>query len=89
MMHQVQMQTCRRCGGARFFGSGSVGWGGPICNCLHPDIQNPDVPRQAPDQSFSGLGLGSPWIQIMRDLTETLARIERKLDAAVEAKETK
>lgn len=72
-----QMQTCQRCGGARFSGSGTVGWGGPICNCQYPQIPNPDVPRQ----DFQSLGLGSPWISIIRDVTDTLKRIEQKLES--------
>ena len=38
------MQTCQRCGGARFYGSGAVGWGGPLCSCAYPQVPNPDIP---------------------------------------------
>ncbi len=72
----TQVQTCLRCGGARFFGSGVIGWGGPICNCQNPQIPNPDVPGAMSTQ----LATSNSYINIELKITEQLARIESKLD---------
>jgi hypothetical protein len=73
-MNQVQMQICQRCGGARFFGSGTVGWGGPICNCQYPQIPNPDVP---PPAQFNGMGLvAAPFSEIISLLRQILAKLD-------------
>lgn len=71
----MNMQTCQRCGGARWFGTGSIGWGGPTCSCLFPQILSPDVPPQSP-------GLFQPIIQL-NQILERLERIENKIDSIV------
>lgn len=65
------MQTCGRCDGARFFGTGAVGWGGPICNCQYPQITNPDQPTN------QGTQLG---YYNNNETVERLESIERKLN---------
>jgi hypothetical protein len=64
----MNMQTCSRCGGARFFGNGAVGWGGPICNCQYPDITNPDAPAQVTQLGYYNNN---------QEIIERLDRIEK------------
>lgn len=71
----VQVQTCQRCGGARFYGTGSVGWGGPMCNCQYPQVANPDQPPQF--QQFQYMQS----FEAIREIIERLMRIEAKLDS--------
>lgn len=77
----MRMESCIKCGGARFYGAGSVGWGGQICNCHEPVFQNPPMQMQ---QNFP-----SPWPQTAIDASEArimavLKRIEEKLDSKQE-----
>lgn len=70
-MNTPQMKTCQICGGAQFFGTGTTGWGGPLCNCNY---------RAAEPQRVN------PWPQIAIDHSEKrimakLDEIMRRLDA--------
>ncbi len=76
----TQMATCRRCGGAKFFGAGNIGWGGPLCNCQFSDIPNPDVPERL----IWGAIIPKPDREHDRQVIELLQRIVASLDVLVE-----
>ena len=76
----AQVQTCSRCGGARFFGTGAIGWGGPMCNCQYPQIPNPDQPVQGGGMSQVGHYNNN------QEIIERLDRIEKLLDSKKKSK---
>lgn len=71
-MNQMRMETCVKCGGARFYGSGTVGWSGPICNCAEP------VPTNPPTPALQGRGFGES--SMLARILEALERIEKRLE---------
>jgi hypothetical protein len=73
-MNMMQMQTCSRCGGAKFFGTGGFGWGGLICNCQYPQIPNPDIPGEQNTLSNFGDRKDQEIISLLREI---LARLPK------------
>ncbi len=68
-MNTPRIESCVKCGGAIFFGTCAVGWGGPICNCTYPTIQT--YPQQQGYAEMRQAYIG--------EILELLKRIEQKL----------
>ena len=67
----MKMETCQRCHGAVFYGSGAVGWGGPRCSCAQPVTQTEQrYPQQGGLSSYTQQSELSDILALLREIAE-------------------
>lgn len=85
----LQMTTCLNCGGAIFYGSGTIGWGGQICNCqTHRLVQTLDGTFTQREGGKAGAmsQLQALWEKRLEDMNEKMDKLIKLVEKINENK---